>query len=369
MRRPKPKKQEAARDANRVFIYCRFSPRPKAGSDEEAWVESAHFQEKMCRDHAARFGMQVAGVFVDEYTTGATMSRPQFDLMLNRLYKEPAGVGAVLAYDATRIGRTLMGIHESLKVLRELGVRLLTIKEGIDTSTVMGEMIMQMFAMMGEWERLSRAERTRESHAFRKALGIMPETKGLLFRKIPFKPGVSPNWREEYIGRVYRPGACPYGWSVRRWSYRDERNEENKNDKYCIEALPVEQANREIVLRMYLHEGESVAFIQRAMNKAGLRHRNSREWTYDHVVEIIRGFMIGGTIKDPLHAKPEFAVFIQPERAHEITKAEIRKSRSGGTVDQIIAGIHRLSDPSGDGQSRGTRPSHPSLAGADGGRD
>jgi len=72
-------------------------------------------------------------------------------------YTRSGDTVVVVALD--RLGRPLSGIVRTVETLRERGVLLRSLREGVDTSTATGRMVLGIFASLAEYERTLIAER------------------------------------------------------------------------------------------------------------------------------------------------------------------------------------------------------------------
>lgn len=96
-------------------------------------------------------------IFVD-HASGGTMKRPQLDRAIK--YAQHPGTEFVV-WKLDRLGRTLEGIIDTMKLLAEREVRFVSLTENIDTKGPMGKAMIHIMAVMAELERDLIAERTR----------------------------------------------------------------------------------------------------------------------------------------------------------------------------------------------------------------
>lgn len=105
-------------------------------------------------------------VFTDKLS-GKLASRPQFDAAL--AYLRPGDTLVVTKLD--RVGRSVKNLIEVAEQLRERGIDLRVLLQGIDTSTPAGKMMFHMLAAIAEFERDLISERTNEGLAAARARG------------------------------------------------------------------------------------------------------------------------------------------------------------------------------------------------------
>ncbi len=125
-------------------------------------------QQIRLRELATRAGYEVVEEYV-ETVSGASLSRPELD----RLMKDAARrrFDVLLAWDVSRLGRSLNQLVNFFEALRALGVDLVLDKQGFDTSTPAGKMMMNMCALFSEFERDMICERTKAGMARARARG------------------------------------------------------------------------------------------------------------------------------------------------------------------------------------------------------
>lgn len=110
------------------------------------------------RAHAAASGWR-AIEFVDRAVSGADESRPALDAMLARV--RSGEFAAVLTWKLDRLGRDAAHLLALKKELKALGVGIVTLGEGIDTTKDGGVLAFGLRALFAEEERDRIRERTR----------------------------------------------------------------------------------------------------------------------------------------------------------------------------------------------------------------
>lgn len=110
------------------------------------------------RELAARAGYEVVGEYV-ETVSGASQSRPELDRMMRDAARRRFDV--LLAWDVSRLGRSLTQLVGLFEALRALGVDLILEQQGVDTSTPAGRALLGMAAVFAEFERAMIVERTK----------------------------------------------------------------------------------------------------------------------------------------------------------------------------------------------------------------
>lgn len=110
------------------------------------------------RELATRAGYEVVGEYV-ETVSGASQSRPELDRMMRDAARRRFDV--LLAWDVSRLGRSLTQLVGLFEALRALGVDLILEQQGVDTSTPAGRALLGMAAVFAEFERAMIVERTK----------------------------------------------------------------------------------------------------------------------------------------------------------------------------------------------------------------
>lgn len=114
--------------------------------------------------------LQAAGVsriFTDAGVSGTFASRPQFDAALAYLREGDTFV----VWKLDRLGRSTRNVLAVLDGLKETGVRLHSLTEGLDTSGPMGGAIVTIMAAFAQLERDQLVERTKAGLAIARSQG------------------------------------------------------------------------------------------------------------------------------------------------------------------------------------------------------
>ncbi len=118
---------------------------------------------------AAGAGLDGVVWYEEPSTSGAAKKRPQRDAMLQACRRGECKTLVVAALD--RIGRNAAELVMILDELRTLGVRVVSLREGLDFSTTVGQMVGSVLAFVAQIERESLVSRTKAGLAVAKAEG------------------------------------------------------------------------------------------------------------------------------------------------------------------------------------------------------
>lgn len=143
----------------RAAIYARVST-----SDQ-----NTENQLLRLREVAARAGWTITHTYT-ETASGAKRSRPALDAMMADAARRKFDV--VMAWDVSRLGRSLRDLVDMFETFRALKVDLYLDQQALDTSTPAGRLVMQMNAVYAEFERAMIVERTKAGLAHARARGV-----------------------------------------------------------------------------------------------------------------------------------------------------------------------------------------------------
>ena len=117
-----------------------------------------------------------------EKISGAKKSRLELDRMLSL----PERGDSVVIESLSRLGRSVKNLSELMETFNEKGIRLISLKESIDTSSATGRLLFTIISSLAEFERETLIERTNEGLAAartRGRLGGRPKTDEAILKK------------------------------------------------------------------------------------------------------------------------------------------------------------------------------------------
>ncbi len=127
-------------------------------------------QREAIERYAQTHGHELAEVYEDRGVSGAKASRPGLDRLM-----EDARRGrfeAVVVWRFDRFARSTVHLLQALQFFRGLKISFVSLTEGIDTTTPVGEMVFTFLAAIAQFERVLIGERVRTGQAHAKARGV-----------------------------------------------------------------------------------------------------------------------------------------------------------------------------------------------------
>jgi len=86
----------------------------------------------MLEDHARRNGFPNPTHFTDDGISGTRFDPPGFTAMMKEV--EARRVGTIILKDLSRLGRDYLKVGQIMEILRQRGVRLIAINDGVDSA-------------------------------------------------------------------------------------------------------------------------------------------------------------------------------------------------------------------------------------------
>lgn len=113
------------------------------------------------------YGVKPEHIF-EEHASGGNMNRPA----LTRAMRTMRDGDSLVVTSLDRLGRTLLGVIETVNMMESEGVNIVSLREKIDTSSAMGKAFFRIALVFAELERDLISERTKAGMAVRKAMGV-----------------------------------------------------------------------------------------------------------------------------------------------------------------------------------------------------
>jgi DNA invertase Pin-like site-specific DNA recombinase len=133
----------------RAVIYARLSTATSG--------QNAEMQLREVREYCIRRGWKVVGEYVDAGVSGTKDSRPE----LNRLSAdaERRHFDAVVVWKFDRFARSASHLLRALQEFQALDIEFVSMSEQVDTSTLIGKMVITILRAVAELERSLITER------------------------------------------------------------------------------------------------------------------------------------------------------------------------------------------------------------------
>lgn len=146
------KKGAAPEGASKVAAYCRVST--KSEKQETSYLTQVSVYTHKIESHP---GWVLAGIYADHGISGTQAERrPQFLKMVKDC--EAGMIDIVLCKSISRFSRNTLDAVSYIRKLKELGVRIIFEKEGIDTGSEYSEMLLTVLAAFAQEESRSHSE-------------------------------------------------------------------------------------------------------------------------------------------------------------------------------------------------------------------
>lgn len=130
-------------------------------------VSTGKQDEQLQHDALDKAGVLKRNRYVDHGVSGSKTSRPGLDALL----ADAEAGDTIVVYKLDRIGRSTAHVAQLLADLKERGVFVESISDGLNSSTKTGVAMLQMLAIFAEMERSFISERTTAGLAAAKAQG------------------------------------------------------------------------------------------------------------------------------------------------------------------------------------------------------
>jgi len=138
---------------DRAVIYCRVS------SAEQVGNLSLPTQERLCREYCAKNGWEVAKVFIEPGESAKTADRPVFQEALTFCRQKKNVVGYMVVHSLSRFCRNTEDHVIVAAMLRKCGVKLRSVTEPIDDSSI-GKFMETVLAGFAELDNRMKADRS-----------------------------------------------------------------------------------------------------------------------------------------------------------------------------------------------------------------
>ena len=137
---------------NKVVLYCRVST-----SDKNQTTEN---QVRELKLYCERMDYEIVQIYEDEVSGAKTREkRPQYNQMIKDSFHKKFDL--IIGYDVSRFGRSMKEFVHFLSDMDERGIGVIAVKNGLQTNSSSGRMMMKLIGVLEEWNREILIERTK----------------------------------------------------------------------------------------------------------------------------------------------------------------------------------------------------------------
>ena len=136
----------------KVVLYCRVST-----SDKNQTTEN---QSRELKLYCERMDYEIVQIYEDEVSGAKTREkRPQYNQMIKDSFQKKFDL--IIGYDVSRFGRSMKEFVHFLSDMDDKGIGVVAVKNGLDTQSSTGRMMMKLIGVLEEWNREILIERTK----------------------------------------------------------------------------------------------------------------------------------------------------------------------------------------------------------------
>lgn len=149
----------------KVWVYSRLS------NDDDREMNSLLNQQEICRAFAERQGYQIIGQSSDDNASGMNFSRRGLDELTAAV--DAGRLDAVLVKDLSRLGRHRTQTAMFIDYLREHGVRVISVTEGLDTASDEDDLVIGVHGLMNDYYARDIGKKIRSGYRQKQREGIV----------------------------------------------------------------------------------------------------------------------------------------------------------------------------------------------------
>ena len=135
----------------KVALYCRVSTSTKDQTTEN--------QLRELKSYCDRMGYEVVKIYEDEVSGAKSREkRPAYSELCKDAFLKKFDI--IIGWDVSRFGRSMKEFVSFLSDMDDKGIGVIAVKNGLDTSSSSGRMMMKLIGVLEEWNREMLVERT-----------------------------------------------------------------------------------------------------------------------------------------------------------------------------------------------------------------
>ena len=135
----------------RVALYCRVSTSTKEQTTENQRLE--------LKSYCDRMNYEIVKIYEDEVSGAKSREkRPAYNKLCQDAFLKK--FDAIIGWDVSRFGRSMKEFVSFLSDMDDKGIGVIAVKNGLDTVSSSGRMMMKLIGVLEEWNREMLIERT-----------------------------------------------------------------------------------------------------------------------------------------------------------------------------------------------------------------
>jgi DNA invertase Pin-like site-specific DNA recombinase len=155
----------------KVAIYTRVST-----SDKNQTTEN---QLRELKSYCERMDYEIVKIYEDEVSGAKSREkRPAYNALCKDAFRK--NFELIIGWDVSRFGRSMKEFVSFLADMDDRGIGVIAVKNGLDTSSSTGRLMMKMIGCLEEWNREMLVERTKSGLARTVANGTKLGRKSVL---------------------------------------------------------------------------------------------------------------------------------------------------------------------------------------------
>ena len=162
----------------KVALYCRVSTSTKDQTTENQRLE--------LKSYCDRMNYEIVKIYEDEVSGAKSREkRPAYNELCQDAFLKK--FDAIIGWDVSRFGRSMKEFVSFLSDMDDKGIGVIAVKNGLDTVSSSGRMMMKLIGVLEEWNREMLIERTNAGLARTVANGTKLGRKSVLTPSIKRK--------------------------------------------------------------------------------------------------------------------------------------------------------------------------------------
>ena len=135
----------------KVALYCRVSTSTKEQTTENQRLE--------LKSYCDRMNYEIVKIYEDEVSGAKSREkRPAYNKLCQDAFLKK--FDAIIGWDVSRFGRSMKEFVSFLSDMDDKGIGVIAVKNGLDTVSSSGRMMMKLIGVLEEWNREMLIERT-----------------------------------------------------------------------------------------------------------------------------------------------------------------------------------------------------------------